>query len=58
MDTENTLQPEHATNTTVQVGDSDTDTDAQASEPLPFSDPATKYTISMPNTFKLLKLPG
>jgi len=43
MDTEQTLQSENITNTTVQVGDSDTDTDTQASEPLPFSDPATKY---------------
>jgi hypothetical protein len=43
MDTEQTLQSENITNTTVQVGDSDTDTDAQASEPLPFSDAATKY---------------
>ena len=31
MDTEQTLQSENITNTTIQVGDSDTDTDAQAS---------------------------
>ena len=43
MDTEQTLQPQHITNTTVVVGDSETDTDAQESVPIPYSDPATKY---------------
>ena len=44
MDTEQTLQPQHITNTTVVVGDSKTDTDAQEYVPIPYSDPATKYT--------------
>ena len=43
MDTEQTLQPQHITNMTVVVGDSETDTDAQESVPIPYSDPATKY---------------